>query len=33
MLSIALNTFREIVRNKFFGIIIFLSVILILLSL
>ena len=33
MFNIALNTFRETVRNRFFSLIIFLSVILILLSL
>lgn len=33
MFNIALNTFREIVRNKFFGIILFLSIILVMLSL
>jgi hypothetical protein len=33
MFNIALNTFREIIRNRFFSLIIFLSVILISLSL
>ena len=32
MFNIALNTFREMVRNKFFSLILFLSVILIALS-
>ena len=33
MFNIALNTFRELVRNRFFSLIIFLSIILIALSL
>ena len=33
MFNIALNTFREMVRNRFFSLIIFLSVILVALSL
>jgi hypothetical protein len=33
MFNIALNTFREMVRNRFFSLIIFLSIILIALSL
>lgn len=33
MFNIALNTFREMVRNRFFSLLIFLSVILIALSL
>jgi hypothetical protein len=33
MFNIALNTFRELIRNKFFSLIIFLSIVLILLSL
>lgn len=32
MFNIALNTFREIIRNKFFGLIAFLGIIFILLS-
>lgn len=33
MFNIALNTFREIIRNKFFGLIAFLGIVFILLSL